>query len=141
MNISTNTVLFREGEVANKMFIIKRGQIICLKKINDRLIPVHVAQENDFIGEAALIPGELHSYSAICQSDAELTEVPADMFLKFFDGAPSWLSRLYKTMLGRYQTTIELLASNRILNHDIIAEDKYPPSVEVEYKKILSKTE
>ncbi len=51
----TNEVLFREGELAQKLYIVKRGQVICLKRSKDRLIPILRAEAGDVIGENALL--------------------------------------------------------------------------------------
>jgi CRP-like cAMP-binding protein len=52
-----NSVVFREGDDASKLYIIKSGEVICLKSSQGRLIPVFLAKANDIIGESAILEG------------------------------------------------------------------------------------
>jgi CRP-like cAMP-binding protein len=58
-------VIFKEGSKANKLFLIKTGEVLCLKANKDRLIPVFLAKEGDIIGESAMVEGLNYTYSAI----------------------------------------------------------------------------
>jgi len=132
------TVLFREGDDASNMMIIKNGQVLCLKAFKERLIPVFLANGQDIIGESAMLSGAPYTYSAIALSRVEVMSVPNKNFTDALDVAPEWLTDLTLTMISRFQSTAGLVAENRVLHPSILSEEEFPPSLEIEYKKLLS---
>jgi CRP-like cAMP-binding protein len=131
-------LIFKEGENASKLYMIKSGEVICLKQSKDRLVPIFTARENDIIGENAMVAGSLYSYSAITNSFVELIEIPASHFTTVFREAPEWLVELTTTMIGRFQHTASLIAENRIIHSSLVEEDKFTSAFEVECKKLLT---
>ncbi len=113
------TLLFREGDDATNLMIIKSGEVVCLKSSKERLIPVFLAKGQDIIGESAMLSGAPYTYSAIALS-------------------PEWITDLTTTMVSRFQSTASLVAENRVLHPSILSEEEFTPSLEIEYKKILS---
>ncbi len=134
----SHEVLFREGEVAQSLYIIKRGQILCLKLSKDRLIPVFRAQAGDIIGENAIITSSAYGYSAITLTTTELLEIPSESFKQIMAKSPSWLMDLTGTMVQRFENTANLIAENRVFNDSILSEEDFPSSLEVEFKKLLN---
>ena len=132
------SVLFREGDDASNMMIIKEGQVLCLKASNERLIPVFLANRQDIIGESAMLSGAPYTYSAIALSKVEVILVSSKSFTDALDAAPNWLTDLSLTMISRFQSTASLVAENRVLHPSILSEEEFPPSLEIEYKKLLS---
>lgn len=137
-NLSPRTVLFKEGDEAKKLYMVKHGEILCLKASKDRLIPVFLAKEGDIVGESAMIEGLGYTYSAVTLSTAEVVEIPAFNFKRVFSEAPSWLVDLTTTMIGRFQTTANLIAENRVISPHILSEDQFSTKLEVEFKKLLA---
>jgi CRP-like cAMP-binding protein len=132
------SVLFREGDDASQMMIIKSGQVLCLKASKERLIPVFLANGQDIIGESAMLSGAPYTYSAIALNRVEVMSVPSKNFTDALDAAPEWLTDLTLTMISRFQSTAGLVAENRVLHPSILSEEEFPPSLEIEYKKLLS---
>lgn len=132
------SVLFREGDDASQMMIVKSGQVLCLKASKERLIPVFVANGQDIIGESAMLSGAPYTYSAIALTRVEVLSVPSKNFTDALDTAPEWLTDLTLTMISRFQSTAGLVAENRVLHPSILSEEEFPPSLEIEYKKLLS---
>ena len=135
---TSRTVVFKEGAPAENLYIIKRGEILCLKSSKDRLIPVFLAGEGDIIGESAMVSKLPYTYTAITLSEVELISVPSNNFKEVFLKAPDWLTELTTTMIYRFQNTSSLIAENRLIHPSIIKEDKFSPETEVEFKKLLS---
>ncbi len=131
-------VLFREGDDASKMYLIKNGQVLCLKASKERLIPVFLAKEKDILGESAMLIGAPYTYSAIALSRVEVITIPSSDFKQALSSAPDWLSDLTSTMISRFQSTASLVAENRVLHPTILSEEEYSSSLEIEYKKLLS---
>lgn len=137
--VGMNTVLFKEGEAANKLYVVKEGEVICLKSSKDRLIPIFLAKKGDIIGEAAMIQDLSYTYSAISLTPAtELIEISSFSFKQVFSKTPDWLLNLTISMISRFQSTSGHLAENRIIHPSIISNDEFEPKREVEFKKLLS---
>jgi len=136
--IDTKTLIFKEGTSANKLYIIKSGEVLCLKESNDRLIPFFIAKDGDIIGENAMIENSNYGYSSIAFSRCELIEIPSFNFKRVFAESPEWLRDLTKTMVERFLSSSNLLAENRVLTPLILSEEEYNSKIENEYKKILS---
>lgn len=132
------TVLFREGDDAKNLLLIKNGQVLCLKASKERLIPVFMAKDQDILGESAMIVGAPYTYSAITVSRVEVIIIPSSDFENALFSAPKWLCDLATTMVSRFQSTAGLIAENRVLHPSILSEEEYAPSLEIEYKKLLS---
>ena len=136
--IDAKKLLFKEGQAAKKLYLIKSGEVLCLKSSNDRLIPVFRAQAQDIIGENAMINGSVYSYSAIATERSQLIEISADNFSQILKDAPEWLVDLTNTMISRFQQTASLIAENRAIHPSIVSEEHFPSSLEVEFKKLLN---
>ena len=132
------TVVFKEGSKANKLFIVRTGEVLCLKFSNDRLIPIFLAKEGDIIGESAILEDVVHTYSAICMGPVELIEVSSSSFKQVMSKAPDWIHDLMATMIIRFQEIGNLISENRIVHSKIISDDYYNPKLENEFKKLLA---
>jgi CRP-like cAMP-binding protein len=132
------TVVFKEGSKANKLFIVKTGEVLCLKFSNDRLIPIFLAKEGDVLGESAILENVVHTYSAICMGPVDLIEVSSFSFRQVMTKAPDWMHNLMTTMIVRFQDIGILISENRIVHSKIISEDYYNPKLENEFKKLLA---
>ncbi len=137
LSFGYRSLIFKEGAKATKLYIIKGGEVLCLKSSKDRLIPVFLAKEGDIIGESAMIQDSAHTYSAIALSQVELLEVSSFSFKQVFSKAPEWLLDLTTTMISRFQNTSNLLAENRMVHPSIIAEDQFTSQIEIEFKKLI----
>lgn len=137
-SFAVNSVIFREGDEATKLMIVKSGQVLCLKAAKDRLIPVFLAKGEDIIGESAMLDGAPYTYSAIALTDVDLVTVPNSDFRQVLGVAPQWLVDLTLTMVARFQSTAGFVAENRVLHPSILSEEDFPPSLEIEFKKLLN---
>jgi CRP-like cAMP-binding protein len=132
------TVVFKEGSKANKLYVVRTGEVLCLKSSKERLIPIFMAKEGDIIGESAILDNVIHTYSAICMGPVELIEVSSFSFKQVMNNAPSWIHDLMTTMILRFQDIGSLISENRIVHSKIISEDYYNAKLENEFKKLLN---
>lgn len=137
IQLGFKAVVFKEGAKANKLYIVKNGEVLCLKSSKDRLIPVFLAKEGDIIGESAMVQDLVYTYSAITMSQVELLEVTSFSFKQVFQKAPDWITDLTTTMISRFQNTSNLIAENRMVHSSIIDETKFTSQVEIDFKKLL----
>lgn len=138
VNFGFREVVFKEGSPAKTLYLVKSGEVLCLKFSKDRLIPVFLAKSGDIIGESAMIEGNIHTYSGICLDNSELMEISGANFKQVFEKAPEWLSNLTATMISRFQNTSNLIAENRMIHSSIIEEDQFSSQIEIEFKKLLN---
>jgi CRP-like cAMP-binding protein len=138
LRFGVRAIIFKEGTKANRLFVIKAGEVLCLKSHKDRLIPVFLAKEGDIIGEAAMIDGLEYTYSAISMGATELVEVTSFSFKQAFSKAPDWILSLTATMIERLRNTSNLIAENRIIHSLVVSDEFYTPQLENEFKKLLS---
>lgn len=138
LNFGFRSVIFKEGAKANKLYIVKSGEVLCLKFSKDRLIPVFLAKEGDIIGESAMIQDLVYTYSAISLANCELMEVTSFSFKQVLAKSPDWLQELTTTMISRFQNTSNLIAENRMVHPSIIGEDQFTSQIEIEFKKLLA---
>ncbi len=131
-------VLFKEGELAQNLYIVKRGEVICLKSSKDRLIPVFKATAGDILGENAILDPSPYGYSAITMTDSELMEISSVTFKEVLQSSPQWLIDLTSTMVSRFENTANLIAENRVMNASIYSEEEFSSTVEIQFKKLLS---
>jgi CRP-like cAMP-binding protein len=140
--VPAKTPLFKEGEPAEQLYIVKSGEVLCLKASKDRLIPVFMARERDVLGESAMMAQSPYTYSAITLMETELIAIPSENFDQALQAGPRWLTDLATTMVNRFQNTADMIAENRVIHPAILSEEEFPSSLEIEFKKLLSnKTE
>ena len=132
-----NDVVFKEGELAQSLYIVKRGQVLCVKSSKDRLIPVFKAGEGDIIGENAILGSAPYGYTAVTLTTVELLEIPSGNFSQILANSPAWLMDLTATMIQRFENTANLVAENRVFSDKIIEEEEFPSSLEIQIKKML----
>lgn len=135
--MAVHTVVFKEGESAENLYLVQQGEVICLKLVKDRLLPVHVAKQGDIIGESAIVENTSYTYSAISRSSVQLVKIPKSKFKEVLSVAPKWLTDLTKTLIQRFNSTSELIVGNKILSPLIVPEEEYSSREELEYKKLL----
>lgn len=136
-NWNEKAVIFRQGEEAQKFYVIKSGEVLCLKSFKDRLIPVFLAKTGDVLGESAMISEALYDYSAIPLESVELHEISTHQFREIFKDSPEWIEQLMSTMIKRYQHTTDFIAENRAIDSAVISEDYYTPQMENDFKKLI----
>src|SRR5437588_91851 len=74
------TVLFREGDKGDKMYVIRSGKVKIVKHIADSDITLAVLGTGEFFGEMALLEGLPRSAEATVAEDALLIEVEGPAF-------------------------------------------------------------
>jgi CRP-like cAMP-binding protein len=74
------TVLFREGERGDKMFVIRSGKVNISKRIAESELTLAVLGPGEFFGEMALLEGLPRSAAATVVEDAMLIEVERAAF-------------------------------------------------------------
>jgi CRP/FNR family cyclic AMP-dependent transcriptional regulator len=100
-SLKAGSVIFREGDEANELFVIKSGQVRI--QIGNRTI-TELGQDSIF-GEMALIDSEPRSASAVAMTDVELVPVSEKQFLFLVSQTPYFALKVMRVLAQRLRAT------------------------------------
>ena len=95
------TTIFREGEQAQELFVIKSGEVRI--QIGNRTVSELSADH--IFGEMALIDNEPRSASAIAVTDVELVPVSEKQFLFLVGQTPYFALKVMRVLAQRLRAT------------------------------------
>lgn len=95
------SVIFREGDEARELFVIKRGEVRI--QIGNRTITE--LGPDSFFGEMALIDNEPRSAAAIAVTDVELVPVSEKQFLFLVSQTPYFALKVMRVLAQRLRAT------------------------------------
>jgi CRP/FNR family transcriptional regulator, cyclic AMP receptor protein len=95
------SVIFREGDEAHELFVIKSGQVRI--QIGNRTI--NELPADSIFGEMALIDGEPRSATAIAMTDVELVPVSERQFLFLVSQTPYFALKVMRVLAQRLRAT------------------------------------
>ncbi len=137
ITLKAKELIFREGEEATRLYLVESGEVMCLKASKDRLMPIFIARAGDIVGENAMLDGSTYSYAAIANQYSTVIPILSCNLKQVLDQGPMWLRELASVMISRFHNTANLIAENRVVHSSIVAEEDFPSSLEVEFKKII----
>ena len=94
-------VIFREGEQADELFVIKSGYVRI--QIGNRMVAELTA--DDIFGEMALIDSEPRSATALAITDVELVPISEKQFLFLVSQTPHFALKVMRTLAQRLRVT------------------------------------
>jgi CRP/FNR family cyclic AMP-dependent transcriptional regulator len=100
-SLKAGSVIFREGDEANELFVIKSGQVRI--QIGNRTI-TELGQDSIF-GEMALIDSEPRSAGAVAMTDVELVPVSEKQFLFLVSQTPYFALKVMRVLAQRLRAT------------------------------------
>ncbi len=95
------TVLFREGEVGKRLYVINEGRIRITKRINKTEAPIEVLGPGEFCGELALVMEAPHPVTATVVEPAKLLIVDAKQFEMMVRSNGEIALRMMRKLAGR----------------------------------------
>ena len=96
-SVRSGDVIFREGQQANELFVIKSGHVRI--QVGNRAI-AELSTDNIF-GEMALIDSEPRSATAIAITDVELVPISERQFLFLVSQTPYFALKVMRTLAQR----------------------------------------
>ena len=99
--IKAGSVIFREGEEAHELFVIKSGQVRI--QLGNRTLAELSA--NDVFGEMALIDNEPRSATALAVTDVELVALSEKQFLFLVGQTPYFALKVMRVLAQRLRVT------------------------------------
>jgi EAL domain-containing protein (putative c-di-GMP-specific phosphodiesterase class I) len=97
------TVIFHEGQVGDKAYIVDSGEIAVSTRVNDQDIQFALSRRGDVVGEMALIDDGLRTATATALSDAELIVIPKEYIQRLLKASDPTVDLLIKLILQRYR--------------------------------------
>ncbi len=102
IRIQAGKWLFREGNVADKLYILKSGAVELLTTVDEVELPINIVRnEGECFGTSTMVPPHQYSLSARCAEDAKL------LFMK-----KTALDKLLKEDLKMERTMLTNLAKH-----------------------------
>ncbi len=108
------TVLFREGEVGNRMYVIKSGRVRMSKRVLDTEVTIEELSAGDFCGEIALLNDQPRPVTATVIQDATVIQIDAAQFENMIRSNADIAVRMLKKMSQRL-TQSQFRLSNFVL--------------------------
>lgn len=99
--INANEVFFKEGDIAQSVFLVKSGKMKAYKIKDGAEVLLGFINPGEFVGEMAYLHGETRSANVMSVSDCELIEIPLNSFETVLFTKPSWSKALMKTLSTR----------------------------------------
>lgn len=128
------TVLFREGDQGDRMYVIKSGRVQIAKLVVDAHVVVEELGPGEFCGELALVNKQKRPVTATVVKDASVIQIDASQFEHMLKSNSEIALRMLKKMSQRL-TTSHYRVSNLILKdpkarllHQLLNEVKNNPS-------------
>lgn len=106
------SVLFREGDAGDVMFVVQRGRVEISRQIGRDNQVLAVLPPGEFFGEMAILNQRPRSATAVVVEDARLLVIDGRTFEAMLRGKTEIAVRMIKTMAGRLDRAnqqIELL--------------------------------
>ena len=121
--VSRNTLLFRQGDKGDAMYLIESGRVRISIRDDDRqeLTLAELAQ-GDFFGEMAIIDGRQRSADAHVVEDARLAILSREAFLSFVRHNPDVALEMLSALTDRLRRTDDLLRSR--VSRNVNEEEK-----------------
>ncbi|USG66864.1 SLC13 family permease [Brevibacillus ruminantium] len=119
------TVLFRQGDPGDKLFLIKSGKLELFVEApgGGSAQLISVLGEGDTLGEMAMLTREVRSATAVAATDAELYIIDRETFEQLLVEQPSISGYFIRLLSKRLTTTNEQLQANKEVNFQSMAAE------------------
>lgn len=108
-NLKTGDILFNDGDVADSLFIIQKGQIRLFKPKGKGFIEIGILRAGEVIGEMAYFDedgsGKKRSCSASALTGVEVIEISFAAFGKTMQSLNPWFKTIINTLATRLRKT------------------------------------
>lgn len=124
------TVLFREGERGEEMFVVQRGQVRISVQVGGVERVLSTLGPGEFLGEMSILSGNPRSATATCVEDARLLVVGGRTFEAMLRANSEIAIRMIRKLAERLQQANEQVenlllpdASQRVVHHLVTAAE------------------
>ena len=130
-------IIYREGEKAASLYIIKKGTIRLLKLKEDRVVVMANLFAKDVFGSEDIFKKSLYSNNAVALEDSELVKISAEDVRSQIKSMPNWIDRILAMLSGRLNDTEEILLKHKIYQSSLNDEVVVSKDIEATIKNEL----
>jgi CRP/FNR family transcriptional regulator, cyclic AMP receptor protein len=112
------TVLFREGEKGEEMFVIQGGKVQISMKVRGVEKILSVLQPGEFFGEMAILNSKPRSATAVVAEDAKLLVIDSKTFEAMVRGNAEISLRMIKKLAARLQEADDQIENLLLKDHN-----------------------
>ncbi len=112
------TVLFREGERGEEMFVIQSGRVQVSMKVRGVEKVLSNLQPGEFFGEMAILNGKPRSATAVVAEDAKLLVIDSKTFEAMVRGNSEISLRMIKKLASRLQEADDQIENLLLKDHN-----------------------
>lgn len=116
--VAKGTLLFREGEQGNEMFIIQSGKVKITKKVGDVEKTLAFLPAGEFFGEMSILNNKPRSATAEVVEDAKLLVIDPKTFESMIRGNAEIAIRIIKKLSQRLQETDNQIEALLMKDHN-----------------------
>ena len=109
----TGEHLFREGDDAQNLYIVKTGSFQIYKKINSEIFNIATVGELEIIGEMSIVDKTPRSACALALAPSEVYILDIGNIEAFLGAQPFWLAMILKSVISRLRDTNEKLVHKK----------------------------
>lgn len=124
LRLKKGQYLFKEGENAGAMYLLKTGNIRIFKKKGDSDIEIETIRSGQILGELAFLDGNPRSASGEALTDCELVEISGPNFQGVLDKIPEWLKILMRTLVTRLRVASTRIRQLESASTEFVFSDK-----------------
>ena len=100
-SVKKGEILFHEGDKANSAYLVKTGKLHAYQQKQDENVILGEIQAGEFVGEMALLNGEVRSATVEATEPCDLIEIPIGSLDSLVFSKPAWSKALVKTLSKR----------------------------------------
>lgn len=97
-------VLMKEGEKPDNVYLLRKGKMRAIRKVNGKEIILGFVEPGEFVGEMAYVNQENRSAEVIAENACELIEIPISRIDYVLFQRPAWAKALMKTLSKRLKS-------------------------------------
>lgn len=112
------TVLFREGEKGEEMYVIQGGKVQISMKVRGVEKVLSVLQPGEFFGEMAILNSKPRSATAVVAEDAKLLVIDSKTFEAMVRGNSEIALRMIKKLASRLQEADDQIENLLLKDHN-----------------------
>lgn len=119
--VKKGDVIFREGDVADKMFLVSSGKVICFKRLKEEIIPIYTVDGKGVLGEECLFSGEAtFPYYAVAIESAQISKIPKKMLSSYLDNTNEWIRNILADIASKIHQTRGLIIEHKIIDDKFV---------------------
>lgn len=121
-DVPAGTVLFREGDAGEQMYVVQSGQVQISRRLGERDQVLAVVEPGEFFGEMAIVTGRARSATAVVVEDARLLVIDSRTFEDMLHAKTEIAVRMIRSLAHRLQRAnqqTELLLLKNV-NHRVV---------------------